>query len=76
MKILAILGTTNEHECITVLQISAETGIDEETVRRYLEWGVKNQQLSGTLDGDMFVRRHRMRKLHIEYTNWHETQGK
>ena len=72
MEILVILGTANEHEYITVQQISTKTGIDEDTVRKRLKWGVDKNQLSGGLDGDMFVRRHRMRKLHIEYTHWLE----
>jgi hypothetical protein len=64
----------NEHDHITVQQISSATEYDEETVRKRLKWGIRKMQLSGTLEGDKFVRRHRMRALHIGYTNWIEEQ--
>ncbi|MGY5859882.1 MAG: hypothetical protein RTU63_10985 [Candidatus Thorarchaeota archaeon] len=72
MELLAILGTANEHEFISVQQISQISGYDTKTVRKRLKWAIKKLMLSGTLEDDMFMRRHRMRTLHIEYTHWHE----
>ena len=74
-EILEILGMANEHESITVKQISSATEYDEKTVRKRLKWGVRTQRLSGTLDGDIYNRRHRMRNLHIEYINWVKEQA-
>lgn len=74
IEILVILGMANEHENITVQQISSATEYDEKKVRKLLKWGVKKLQLSGTLDGDTYIRRHRMRTLHIAYNNWVEEQ--
>ena len=73
---LAVLGTANEHESISVQQISTETGINTETVRKRLQWGIDNQRLSGSFVDDMFVRRQRVKELHIEYTKWLEGQVK
>ena len=73
---LAVLGTANDHESISVQQISTETGIDTETVRKRLQWGIDNQRLSGSFVDDMFVRRQRVKELQIEYTKWLEGQGK
>ena len=71
-EIFLILGMANEHEHISVQQISSATEYDVKTVRKRLKWGLKKNLLSGTLDDDLFIRRHRMRKLHIEYTYWLE----
>lgn len=73
---LAVLGTANEHESISVQQISTETGIDTDIVRKRLQWGIENQRLSGSFVDDMFIRHQRMGELHIKYSKWHETQDK
>ena len=39
IEILVILGMANEHENITVQQISSATEYDEKKVRKLLKWG-------------------------------------
>ncbi len=68
------IGEANERDVITIQQLSIRLGIDEKKVRKHIKWGVKSLQLSRELDGDTFIRHHRMRKLHNDYTYWRENE--
>lgn len=74
-ELFICLGEANEHESITVPELASIIGLTEEETREHLEYGLHHKVLAGTMDGDMFVRRHRMRKLHADYLYWKETDG-